>query len=192
MHLLQFSQSIDSPSEIYVAFQWDPLLWPSLPPPQEGHGDTRALGQMPSDPLRCTSTSKSHIHRRYRTIKPRPHWNTTQQTWITSIARSPACTFFFFFLIPSTTASVNLRSKCSGGKKKKKKDRWNNWGRWREGKHREREKKKHKWRTKQPSWSTFATGSQWSHPVFLWGCVWTKRSLKLGYSTVLWHHYGHY
>lgn len=53
-------------------------------------------------------------------------------------------------------------------------------------------KKKHKCRTKQPSWSTFATGSQWSHPVFLWGCVWTKRSLKLGYSTVLWHHYGHY
>lgn len=118
MHLLQFSQSIDSPSEIYVAFQWDPLLWPSLPPPQEGHGDTRALGQMPSDPLRCTSTSKSHIHRRYRTIKPRLHWNTTQRTWITSIARSPACTFFF--IIPSTTASVNLRSKCSGGEKKKK------------------------------------------------------------------------
>lgn len=26
----------------------------------------------------------------------------------------------FFFIIPSTTASVNLRSKCSGGEKKKK------------------------------------------------------------------------
>lgn len=62
MHLLQFSHSIDSPSEIYVAFQWDLLLWPSLPPPQEGHGGTRVPGQMPSDSLRCTSTSKSHFH----------------------------------------------------------------------------------------------------------------------------------
>ena len=185
MHLLQFSQSIDSPSEIYVAFQWDPLLWPSLPPPQEGHGDTRVLGQMPSDPLRCTSTSKSHIHRHYRTITPDlieiPHTEPESPA-------SPALLLTVFFFIPSTAASVNLRSKCSV----RKKDRRTTGGRWRGGKQKERRKKKHKWRTKQPSWSTFATGSQWSHPVFLWGCVWTKRSLKLGYSTVLWHHYGHY
>lgn len=68
MHLLQFSQSIDSPSEIYVAFQWDPLLRPSLPPRQEGHSDTRVLGQMPSDPLWCISAPKSQIHCHDRTI----------------------------------------------------------------------------------------------------------------------------
>ena len=74
-----------------------------------------------------SSTSKSQIHRRYRTIKPRPHWNTTQQTWITSIARSPACTFFFFL------NSID-NSKCKSPEqmlwreKKKKKRSWEQMG----------------------------------------------------------------
>lgn len=186
MHLLQFSQSIDSPSEIYVAFQWDPLLWPSLPPPQEGHGDTRVLCQMPSDSLRSTSTSKSHIHRHYRTISidliDIPH------TKPESPALPALLLAVLVFLFLWSTAIVNLRSKYSEKNRSKEQ-----LGTMKRGKtERKGEKKKHEWRTKKPSWSTFATGSQWSHPVFLWGCVWTKRSLKLGYSTVLRHHYGHY
>lgn len=115
MHLLQFSQSIDSPSEIYVAFQWDPLLRPSLPPRQEGHSDTRVLGQMPSDPLWCISAPKSQIHCHDRTISLElfeiPHTRP-------ELPASPAIPlalfffFFFFFLILSTTPSVNLWSKC--------------------------------------------------------------------------------
>lgn len=111
MHLLQFSQSIDSPSEIYVAFQWDPLLWPSLPPPQEGHGDTRVLCQMPSDSLRSTSTSKSHIHRHYRTISidliDIPH------TKPESPALPALLLAVLVFLFLWSTAIVNLRSKYS-------------------------------------------------------------------------------
>ena len=136
MHLLQFSQSIDSPSEIYVAFQWDPLLWPSLPPPQEGHGDTRVLGQMPSDPLRCTSTSKSHIHRHYRTITPDlieiPHTEPESPA-------SPALllTVFFFFY------SINS-SKCKSPEQmlREKKRSENNWGTMKRGKTERKEEKK--------------------------------------------------
>lgn len=147
MHLLQFSQSIDSPSEIYVAFQWDPLLWPSQPPPQEGHGDTRVLGQMPSDPLWCTSTSKSHIHRHHRTISLDSHWNTTHQTWMISIARSPVCSFFIFFIL-STTASVSKSPKKMLGEKK----RWKkNWERWRGRKQKERRRKNTSWEQKRPA-----------------------------------------
>lgn len=152
MHLLQFSQSIDSPSEIYVAFQRDPLLWPSLPPPQEGHGDTRVLGQMPSDPLRCTSASKSHIHRQTSLKYHTPDLNHQH--------RPLSCLQFFLkFIILSTTPSVNLRSKCSEKKRSEKRgelgdDEEGGWGGGIE------RKKKHKCRTKQPSWSTFATGSQ--------------------------------
>lgn len=119
MHLLQFSQSIDSPSEIYVAFQWDPLLWPSLPPPQEGHGDTRVLGQMPSDPLRCTSTSKSHIHRHYRTISldliEIPH---TKPESPVSPALLLAIFFFFFYSVNNSkckSPEQMLREKKIGG-----------------------------------------------------------------------------
>lgn len=86
----------------------------------------------------------------------------------------------------------NTKCKSLEQMLREKKDRRRTGEDEEEGKQKEGGGKKHKWRTKQPSWSTFATASQWSHPVFLWGCVWTKRSLKLGYSTVLWHHYGHY
>lgn len=119
MHLLQFSQSIDSPSEIYVAFQRDPLLWPSLPPPQEGHGDTRVLGQMPSDPLRCTSTSKSHIHRHYRTISldliEIPHTKPESPASPTLLL---AVFFFFFYSINNSkckSPEQMLREKEIGG-----------------------------------------------------------------------------
>ena len=187
MHLLQFSHSIDSPSEIYVAFHWDLLLWPSLPPRQEGHSDTRVLGQMPSDSLWCSSTSKSHIHRPYRTISQElneiPHTKP-------ELPASPAlllAAFFFFPPISSTTASVNLWIKCSDEKKGKNKRDW----RWTEN---ERKKKTHTHTHTQVENKTtqLVHLCHWSHPVFLWGCVWTKRPLKLGYSTVLWHHYGHY
>lgn len=135
MHLLQFSQSIDSPTEIYVAFQWDPLLWPSLPPPQEGHGDTRVLGQMPSDPLRCTSTSKNPHPSPLQDNQPRAHWNTTHQTWITSIARSPACSFsflslslFFYSINNSKCKSPEQMLREKKKRSKKNRGRWGGWG----------------------------------------------------------------
>lgn len=181
MHLLQLSQSIDSPSVIYVAFQWDPLLWPSLPPPQEGHSDTRVLGQMPSDPLQCTYVSKSHIHCHYRTISldliEAPH---TKPESPASFALLLEVFFFFFF------NSIN-NGKCKSPKQM-----------FREKKMVEREPRTIKRRGNRKN-----TSEEQNNPagpplpletseVTLWGYVWTKRSLKLGYSTVLWHHYGHY
>ena len=81
-----------------LLFSGTPCCGPHCLPPQEGHGDTRVLGQMPSDPLRCTSTSKSHIHRHYRTISLQtlieiPHTEPESPA-------SPAllaCFFFLFF-----------------------------------------------------------------------------------------------
>ena len=123
MHLLQFSQSIDSPSEIYVAFQWDPLLWPSLPPRQEGHNWHKSVGPDAEWSLLMHLRFQEPHPSPRKDNQPRPQWNTTHQTQITSIARSPSCSFLFFFFILSSTASVNLQSKCSeqNGKKKKKK-----------------------------------------------------------------------
>lgn len=86
---------------------------------------------------------------------------------------------FFFF---------SISSECKSPEQMLWKRLEKKWGRWRGGQaERKRSKrKKHKLGTKQPSWCTFATASQWSHPVFLWGCVWTKRSLKSSCGTVLW------
>lgn len=115
MHVLQFSQSIDSPSEIYVAFQGDPLLCPSLSPRQEGHCDTRVLSQMPSDPpeapsLPCTT----HIHRHCRTIRKGfnkiPHSKPELLAAPTLLFSTCYIQYSFFFLL--SAVSVNLRSKC--------------------------------------------------------------------------------
>lgn len=155
MHLLQFSQSIDSPSEIYVAFQRDPLLWPSLPPPQEGHGDTRVPGQMPSDPLRCTSTSKKP--------HPSPPWDNQPYTSLKyhtpnlNHQHRPLSCFAVFSLF---FYSIN-NSKCKSPEQMlREKKMGEELGTMKRGKTERKEEKKHKWRTKQPSWSTFATGSQ--------------------------------
>lgn len=145
MHLLQFSQSIDSPSEIYVAFQWAPLLRPSLPPRQEGHSDTRVLGQMPSDPLWCISASKSHIHCYDRTISLQfieiPHTRPESPA-------SPAILLFYSLSLSVFFLNSINNSKCKSldqmlSKKKKRKGLKKNRGRWRGGET-ERTGKKHK------------------------------------------------
>lgn len=56
------------PLKFMLLFSATPYCGPPCLPPQEGHSDTRVLCQMPSDSLRRTSTSKSHIHRHCRTI----------------------------------------------------------------------------------------------------------------------------
>ena len=77
----------------FMSFQRDPLRQPWLPLSQEGHGDSRARGQMPNDSLRCTSTCKSHIN-----------------ADIMDINRNHQLSLSFFPL--STTAIVNLWSEC--------------------------------------------------------------------------------
>lgn len=165
MHVLQFSQSIDSPSEIYVAFQGDPLLCPSLSPRQEGHCDTRVSSQMPSDPpqkhllslARPTSIATAGQSERASIKYHTPNLN-YQQRPLSS------------FLLAIYFFSSSIGSKCKSPEQMRWKRLEEKRGRWRGGeaeRTRRKRKKKHKSRTKQPSWCTFATASQWSHPVFV-------------------------
>lgn len=153
MQLSQFSQSIDSLSEIYVAFQGRPpavaLAAPSPPyrrvtVTQERWARCRVI------PTDTPFASKSHIHRNCRTIREDlneiPHTKPELPAELTLLL--DVFFFFFFFL---STASVNLRSKCFEKTIEDDEE---------VGKLKERKRKKHKMRTKQPSWCTFATASE--------------------------------
>lgn len=75
MHLLQFSQSIDSHSEIYVALQGTPpAVALAAPPPERRVTVTQERwARCQVIPTDTPFTSKSHIHRNCRTIRKDPN-----------------------------------------------------------------------------------------------------------------------
>lgn len=154
----------------FISFQWDSLWRPSLPLSQEGHGDTR----VPGTDAQWFPLMHLHSQKPYQSR----HHGYKQESPAITLALSHPPSFFF-------SISNRYCKSLEGMRGEIKIERTT-------GDKGEKEKNEHKWEGGKPSWSTFATGSQWSHPVFLWGCVWTKRSLKSGSGTVLRNHYGHY
>lgn len=152
----------------FMSFQRDPLWWPSLPLSQKGHGDTRAPGTVAQWFSPMHLRLQSHITPDIMDI------NRNHQL---SLSLPPPALFF------SISNSYCKSLERMRGEIKIERTTGDKGG---------KEKNEQKWEGGKPSWPTFATRSQWSHPVFLWGCVWTKCSLKSGFSTVLRNHYGHY
>lgn len=87
---------------------------------------------IPSD---APQLPKNHIHRHYRTISHRPHWNTTHTKSESPALPALLLAFFFFF------NSIN-NGKCKSPEQMLREKRLKkNWGRWRVGRT-ERKKKK--------------------------------------------------